>query len=47
MIEIEAAGFRLTALEFHPETPPNPVIRLEPSSIPVEIQRLYGPQRIR
>lgn len=48
LIEIEAAGFRLTALEFQPD--PNRqsyVIRLEPSPIPVEIQYLYGPKKIK
>jgi hypothetical protein len=48
LIEIEAEGFRLTALEFQPDsTRQNYVIRLEPSPIPVELQRLYGPKRLR
>lgn len=46
LIEIEAAGFRLTTLEFQPDHRQSYDIYLEPSSIPVEIQYLYGPKKI-
>ncbi len=48
LIEIEAEGFRSTAFEFQPNpTQQNYVIHLEPSLIPTELQRLYGPKRPR